>query len=217
MRCDVLGREPDLSRPSIPLSIIPFPSSPTSPSQNPEVPITPALPGQRAGLQLQKDLQPSLQNGGIHPHAGPLLLTKVLLVNGFPESPLCRLSQKTHHRRPTESRRTPCGRSPQCPFPESARCNPALTMAQRVQGSPMHKPAPALKGTCQIGETHTDKTLEHYEMTQHVSGESLRHGEEVGGREGALQVRRTAKIRVWSQEGPSWGKDQSSPVGTEIT
>lgn len=55
-------------------------------------------------------------------------------------------------------------------------------MAHRgYRGSPGHDPVPALKGTCQLGETHTDKTLERYEMTQRVSGKALRDGEEVGG------------------------------------
>ena len=44
-----------------------------------------------------------------------------------------------------------------------------------------HESVSAPKGTCQLDEIHTDKTLESRKMTQNGSREALRDGEEMGG------------------------------------
>lgn len=44
-----------------------------------------------------------------------------------------------------------------------------------------HKAVSAPKGTSQLDETHTDKTLESHNMTRNVSREALRDGKEMAG------------------------------------
>lgn len=44
-----------------------------------------------------------------------------------------------------------------------------------------HKAVSAPKGTSQLDETHTDKTLESHKMTRKVSREALRDGKEMAG------------------------------------
>lgn len=52
--------------------------------------------------------------------------------------------------------------------------------SQRMQG--VHEPlVSAPKGTSQLDETHTDKTLESHKTTWNVSREALRDGKEMAG------------------------------------
>lgn len=56
-----------------------------------------------------------------------------------------------------------------------------------------HKAVSAPKGTSQLDETHTDKTLESHNMTRNVSREALRDGKEMAGQ----RVEREIFSYIW--------------------
>ena len=85
-----------------------------------------------------------------------------------------------------------------------------MTAHRGHRGSLRQPGGPYPQGACQLDETHTDKTLESYEMTQHMS--RMGRKEMGGGARGELPRPGTGHSR---DSGPG-ARERSSPVAIVV-